>query len=126
MVMVLGFFSILAFTCVSRAAGHVTLAIIDDFFKQCRMKRLVKGWPSILFWLLTLVISMFFIAGIKYAWDIQRTERALDIFRNKSDVLKEEKEYIYGESLEHQTRFDQEYIKDYSVFPSLFSSFVEK
>ena len=71
LVVILGFISILAFTFVSGAVGHVTLTIIDDFFrrfkyKRLKMKHLSEGWLSVLFWLTMLVISLFGLAGVKF------------------------------------------------------------
>ena len=83
MVVILGFISILAFTFVSGAVGHVTLTIIDDFFrrfkyKRLKMKHLSEGWPSVLFWLTMLVISLFGLARVKLMFQRNRVKMAED------------------------------------------------
>lgn len=67
MVYTLGFFSILAFTACIGTSGHISLAITDDFFNHWKMRRLVKGWTSVLFWLSALWLWILANALMYYA-----------------------------------------------------------
>jgi len=65
LVSLLGFLSILAFTALSGSAGYIMLSIVDDMFIRHNMKRLTKGWVSVLFWLFCLFLSMILLAELK-------------------------------------------------------------
>lgn len=90
LVATLGFVSILAFTFVSGAVGHVTLAIVDDFFLRCKYKRfslerLTKGWSAVLFWFGMVFVSLFAVAGIKQKWQHDRKRMVETIFEQLTE-----------------------------------------
>eukprot|EP00521_Asterionellopsis_glacialis_P007400 CAMPEP_0195290162 /NCGR_PEP_ID=MMETSP0707-20130614/6136_1 /TAXON_ID=33640 /ORGANISM="Asterionellopsis glacialis, Strain CCMP134" /LENGTH=476 /DNA_ID=CAMNT_0040350251 /DNA_START=18 /DNA_END=1448 /DNA_ORIENTATION=- len=64
LVYTLGFLSIIAFAAILGSAGHIMLTICDDFFLRVRLKRLVDGFLSALFWLSAMLLWFFIVAAI--------------------------------------------------------------
>jgi len=64
LVIILGFVSILAFATFSVAAGNVITTISDDFLRRVKLKRMTKGWTSVIFWLITFVLAVLLLAEV--------------------------------------------------------------
>lgn len=79
LVYILGFLSILVFTALIGQAGYICVTVFDDAFLRLKLKRLVRGPLSILFWLCTLILWMLVVAGIFIWWAKKRDDYDLPL-----------------------------------------------
>ena len=68
LVYTMGFLSILVFTALIGQAGYICITVFDDAFLRLKLRRLVHGPVSILFWLCSLILWMLVVAGIFISW----------------------------------------------------------
>ena len=72
-----GFLTIVGFLTLNNTASNVWKTLIDDLFLRLKWKRLVRGPPSVLFWLCVTVLWMLVLALSMQAY---RNNRVHDHF----------------------------------------------
>lgn len=78
----LGFLSILCFTATIGQAGYIMLVVVDDFFLRNRLKRLTKGVPAVLFWLIVFIVWLLVIAAIVGSWKQEAVSSGMTSFEH--------------------------------------------
>lgn len=67
-----GGLTIILFLALNATAAHMLRVVVDDALIRCRLRRLTRGAPAVLFWLILLVLWIMVLATVARHWYASR------------------------------------------------------
>lgn len=73
-----GALTIVLFIGLNAIASNVVRVITEDGLIRCGLRRLTRGLPAMLLWMLLTILWIFILAGVAHAWSIGRMGEWID------------------------------------------------